>query len=188
MEYREAVQEAKKLGINTHGKKKDELERLISESVKEPALKVTDEQKQQAKEARTERRSRRGGALLGKGEMKLNREEFQRKGYHRRWFKDEGGRLDAAYAADYDYVLDKEGKKRTIRSGTNRDGSLRTLYLMEKREDWYKEDQLKKRESDLQKEQLLRDGKVTGSEFAGAAKDLDMYDGKININNSVIKQ
>jgi len=185
MEYRELVQEAKKMGIKSHGKKKDELESLVLGSA-ESALAPTDEQKQAAKEARTERRSRRGGALLGKGEAKLNRPEFQRKGYHRRWFRDEGGRVSSAYGNDWDKV---ESVKPIV-SGTNRDGSIRRMVLMEKRLDWYNEDQLKKREADIRKEKFLKEGKVDDAQYTRASQDLAMYTPTegVNINSSIIKK
>jgi hypothetical protein len=146
---------------------------------------ASSERKQQAKESRTSGRARRGGALLGKGEAKLNRPELIRKGYKRRWFKDEGGRIQAAIGNDWDKVEDVE----RVRSGTNRDGSPRWMILMEKREDWYREDQLKKREKDIQKETLLKQGKVVGGEYQQAARDLSIYTPSegVTIKNDVIK-
>lgn len=191
MEYRELKQEAKKLGIPTYGKKKEQIEEELDQHVSGGALSAPiEEQKKEAKEARTERRSRRGGALLGKGEYKLNRKEYLREGFHRRWFKDEGGRLSSAEGNDYDFVLNKSGQHITVRSGTNRDGSLRTLHLMEKRLDWYNEDQLAKRETDRAKEGLLKEGKIADASFNAAARDLTMYQPKegVAITNSIIKK
>ena len=201
MDYNEVRKQAGELGIKTHGKKQVEIEKLIAEKAEAPAL--TEEAKQEAKEARTGGRARRGGALLGKGEMKYNRPEYLRKGYQRRFFTDEPQRLDAAYANDWDYVL-KNGKKVALRDKTNKDGSLRTMHLMEKREDWYKEDQFKKREQDRKNDQLLRDGKApeggagmakartqwaetADEEMRGAAPMQGLVGDKIEVN-SLIKQ
>ena len=164
MDYNELRKKASELGIKTHGKKRDEIEELVNGGA--PAL--TEEVKQEAKQARTGRRARRGGALLGKGEYKLNRPELLRKGFKRHWFKDEPGRLSAAEANDWDYVKEN-GKQKTLRNGTNQNGTLRTMYLMEKHEDWNRADQLKKREQDRKNEQLLRDGKEIGNS-AGMAQ------------------
>ena len=199
MDYNEVRKKAGELGIKTYGKKQDEIEKLIAETTDEVVehtntSALTDEAKQEAKEARTGRRARRGGSLLGKGEMKFNRPEYQRKGYQRRFFKNELGRLDAAYGNDWDYVL-KNGQKVALRDGTNKDGSLRTMYLMEKHEDWYKKDQFKKREQDRKNDQLLREGKVTatggehGANATQAQAGVAMYEpsGGIQVN-SLIKQ
>ena len=197
MDYNEVRKQAGDLKIKTYGLKQAEIEKLIAEKtegVAEVAPALTEEAKQEAKEARTGRRSRRGGAVLGKGEMKFNRPEYQRKGYQRRFFKNEPGRVDAAYENDWDYVL-KAGKKVALRDGTNKDGSLRTMYLMEKHEDWYKADQIKKRAQDRKNDQLLRDGKVTaaggenGSNAAQAQAGVRTYEptGGIEVN-SLIKQ
>lgn len=153
--FKELQERAKSRGINIFHKTGAELEKLLAETT----VGALSEKQVEAKEARTGRRKRRGGALLGKGEAKLNRPEYLRKGFKRHWFKDEPGRLDAAVANDWDYVL-ANGQKKTLRNGTNRDGGLRTMYLMEKHEDWYKEDQLKKREQDRKNEALLRSGKA----------------------------
>lgn len=207
MDYVELRAKAKELGIPTYGLKKNEIESLVKATIARkkdevetqpvaeaapaevaPALEIAPERLEQAKQARIEGRSRRGGATLGKDEMKLDRPEYRREGFNRRWFKDEGGRLSSAYANDYDYVLDAAGKKISQRSGTNRDGSARYLFLMEKRLDWHKEDQLKKRKTDIDKEQLLKKGLVAGSDFNTASQGLDMYQPSegVRINNSVI--
>ena len=192
----ELRQAAKAKGINSLGKTKIELEQLLETPEVKAVLDIqpSKEQKQEAKEARMEGRARRGGAILGKGEAKLDRPEYVRKGFKRHWFKDEGGRLNAAYANDWDYVLDEKTKeKKTYTSGTNKDGRVRVLYLMEKRMDWYKEDQLKKHEQDRKNHKLLTEGKLTGSQYgadaANASNNVPMYSpqGGIQIN-SVIKQ
>jgi len=174
-EFRAVQAQAKALGISSHQKSGETLQEEIAAKQASQAPHtavlgaVIDTRKQEAKDARMEGRARRGGAILGKGEMKLNRPEYERAGYHRRWFRDEGGRLDGAYANDYDYVEKNDGSKTTIRSGTNADGSIRTLYLMEKRLDWHKEDQWKKREGDRKSDKLLRAGKYAGGKHGGAA-------------------
>ena len=152
----ELRRQAKARGIKSFQKSGEELEKLLAET---PVVGALSEKQVEAKAARTGRRKRRGGALLGKGEYKLNRPEYLRKGFKRHWFKDEPGRLDAAHLNDWDHVM-VGGQKKTLRNGTNRDGSLRTMYLMEKHEDWYREDQLKKREQDRRNEELLRIGKA----------------------------
>lgn len=189
--FKELQERAKTRGINVFHKTGAELEKLLAET---PVTGALSSQQQEAKEARTGRRKRRGGALLGKGEFKLNRPEYMRKGFKRHWFKDEPGRLDAAVANDWDYV-EVNGQKKTLRNGTNRDGGLRTMYLMEKHEDWYKEDQLKKREQDRRNEHILRDGKVTaaggkhGTDATQAMAGVAMYEptGGVQVN-SIIKQ
>lgn len=165
MNYNELRKKAGELGIKTHGKKTEELERLIAEASEVGVLSAPTEalspQQQEAKSARMSGRKRRGGSILGKGEMKLNRPEYKRKGFASRFFTNEPGRLQAAYDNDWDYVL-KDGEKVVVRSGTNKDGSLRNMHLMEKRDEWYKEDQFKKREQDRRNEKLLRSGQASG--------------------------
>ena len=126
--------------------------------------------------------------------MKLNRPEYRRKGFASRFFTDEPGRLNGAYENDWDFVL-KDGEKVVVRSGTNKDGSLRNMHLMEKREDWHKADQLKKREQDRRNERILVDGKITaaggkhGVDATQAMAGVAMYEptGGIQVN-SIIKQ
>ena len=193
MDYQEARKTAGELGIKTHGKKKEEIEQLIEAKNGETSVSALgDERKQEAKEARMGQRKRRGGALLGSGEPKLNRPELRRKGYQRRWFKNEPGRLDGAYANDWDFVK-KDEQKVTLRDGTNKDGSLRTMFLMEKRADWYKEDQFKKREQDRKNEKLLLDGNMTAAGGAENAQAASQAMAGIQLTggttiNSVIKQ
>ena len=198
MNFKELRERAKAKGINTFQKTGAELEKLLADDLGVGALGAQTEtlspQQQEAKESRTSGRKRRGGAVLGKGEYKLNRPEYERKGYQRRWFTNEPGRLSAAYENDWDYV-EKGGQKVTLRDSTNKDGTLRTMYLMEKRADWYKEDQLKKREQDRKNERILMDGKVTaaggkhGDNATQAMGGVTMYEPEGGIQvNTMIKQ
>lgn len=193
MDYTELRKKAGELGIRTHGKKAIEIEQLIEAEERDtPVSALGDERKQEAKEARMGQRKRRGGALLGRGEAKLNRPELKRKGYKRHWFKNEAGRLQAAYANDWDYVL-VDGRKMTQISGTNKDGTIRTMHLMEKHEDWYKKDQLKKREQDRKNEELLRSGDITSAGGAEHSQATNQAMAGIQLTgettiNSLIKQ
>lgn len=100
-----------------------------------------------SRQEKAERRQRRGGALLGVDEKKLDRPEYVRGGYQRRWMNDKNGRLDNAYNNDYDFVL-KDGEKIKKRVGSKDNGEDLYAFLMEKPVDWYQDDQQKKLERD----------------------------------------
>ena len=85
------------------------------------------------------KRERRARAPLGGMRMRLEVEK--REGYHRHWFNDEPGRVDAAWNNDYEYVMTEDGEKKKELVGTDRNGKPLYAYLMEKPEDWHQEDQ-----------------------------------------------
>lgn len=64
-----------------------------------------------------------------------------REGYHRHWFNDEPGRIEAAAEAGYEHVRDerKGGNVQTV-VGTARGGGALIAFLMEIPEEWYRED------------------------------------------------
>lgn len=106
-----------------------------------------------AREPRTEtrRRERRQRRLLGGFEAQMT--TTQRPGFVRRWVNDVPGRLAAFQEAGYEFVTedgaadknsDIGGSRQSINVGTNKDGSPMRAYLMEQREDYYREDQADK--------------------------------------------
>lgn len=101
---------------------------------------------QLSRQAKQERRERRGGNLLGSDEKKLDRPEYAKAGFHRHWINDKSGRLQAAYDNDYDYVL-RDGEKIKKRVGAKENGDDLYAFLMEKPIDWYQDDQRAKLEA-----------------------------------------
>lgn len=64
-----------------------------------------------------------------------------REGYHRHWFNDVGDRVVRAKEAGYSHVDGHDGKPVSRVTGSLRDGSPQHSFLMEIREEWYREDQ-----------------------------------------------
>ena len=90
-----------------------------------------------------------------------------RPGFARRWVNDEGNNLAARYGDDWDHVEDPDSKdeaadgKRIRRAvGTQRNGEPQYAYLMEKHEDWYKEDQAEKQRVIDKTEAAIKRGAV----------------------------
>lgn len=123
-----------------------------------------------SRQEKTERRQRRSGTLLGTNEKKLDREEFRKAGFQRRWMNDKDGRLDSAYNNDYDFVLNSTGEKIKRRVGSKDNGDDLFAFLMEKPIDWYKDDQ---------KAKLARDSRTQAINnkraIANASKDVKIY-------------
>lgn len=87
-----------------------------------------------------------------------------RPGYHRHWFNETPGRLEAAVAAGYTYVLDKEGKKVKRVVGVDNAGAPQQAYLLEIPDEWYKEDMQRTLDPVQEMENAIREGKgVSGN-------------------------
>ncbi len=103
---------------------------------------------------------------LGSRQPKLGAPE--RKGYVRRFVNDVGGRLQDAKAGGYQFVEDETtvegaesdglGNRVTRVVGTKESGAPLNAYLMEIKEDWYKEDQAVKQAEIDETEESLRRG------------------------------
>lgn len=129
---------------------------------------------------KAERRSRRGGALLGTDEKKLDRPEYTRDGYQRRWINDVGERPYLAYQNDYDYV-ERDGQKLKKRVGSKQNGDDLYAFLMEKPSDWYQEDQKKKLDRDSRAQALKNKATI-----AKVSKDVQIY--RPEGNNSALAE
>jgi hypothetical protein len=114
------------------------------------------------KAKRTER------TILGGMKQKLNAPE--RKGFHRRWFNDNGTRIHDAQSAGYEFVTDDQGKTTSDSTstrimqvvGTKEDGSPLHAYLMEKPQKFYDQDQaIKQKEVDVV-DDAIRKGGIAG--------------------------
>lgn len=106
------------------------------------------------------------------GGLRTKLQAPERKGYVRRWFNDEPGRLSDAEAAGYEFVsepvqagdpdvtnvLDPGSR---ISKTVSREG--RKAYLMEIREDWYNEDQAAKEARLKETDDAIRKGSLQGS-------------------------
>lgn len=165
-EINELKAQAKEMGLEVSNKTtKAELKNMLS-----------------SRQEKAKKRERRGGAVIGGNSAKLNRPEYQREGYKRRWFNYEQGRLDAAYNNDYDFVLNSKGEKIKERVWSKEDGSDLYAYLMEKPVDWYEEDQRKKQSIVDQKEKAIKEGNTPGTE--DAMTGVTQYQPKEGINIS----
>jgi hypothetical protein len=85
-----------------------------------------------------------------------------RTGFHRHWFNEEPGRIDAALAAGYTHVEDKEGRKVQRIVGVNTAGGPLNAYLMEIPEEWYQEDMAEQQRLVDEKDAAIREGSVGG--------------------------
>lgn len=117
----------------------------------------------QQREQRRDRRRKAGPS----GELRRRLAAPARPGFERRWVNDEGNNLSARHADDWDHVEDPDSKdeaadgKRIRRAvGTQRNGQPLFAYLMEKHEDWYKDDQGDKQKSIQATEDAIRRGRV----------------------------
>ena len=126
---------------------------------------AADEAREQTRERPQTERAQR--VPLGSARQKLL--AGTRPGYVRHWFNDVGGRIPAALQAGYEFVR-KDGEATTTDMGeaisqvvgTKEGGGGLTAYLMEIREDWYREDQAKKQEAVDAVEATIRRGELIG--------------------------
>ena len=86
----------------------------------------------------------------------------EREGFHRHWFSDKPGRIDAAVAAGYTHVIDKEGKRVARPVGVNDAGGAQIGFLMEIPEDWYQEDMERQFAENNKMEEAIKTGSVAG--------------------------
>lgn len=166
MNYRELQAEAKRLGINSHGKKQDELARLVEHAASmsdEPETPVHPhiqhvgditgnsgtvvEPSAMRGDRPTERPdpSPRGRIPLGTPRQKLTYPS--REGYVRRWLNDQRNRIHDAELAGYQFVEEEQDGRQVKVSrlvGSKEDGSPMMAYLMEIRQEFYDADQAEK--------------------------------------------
>lgn len=86
-----------------------------------------------------------------------------RPGFHRHWFNDDPGRIDAALAAGYTHVLDKKGENVHKVVGVNTAGGPLEGYLMELPEEWYQEDMARQHAETEKIQDAIKRGAVAGS-------------------------
>lgn len=87
-----------------------------------------------------------------------------RPGYHRRWFNDDGRRVDAAKAAGYTFVNDpRTGEPTKSVVGVAKSGGGQAAYLMEIPIEFFNEDQSAKDEKLRQFDQDIRRGAGPGT-------------------------
>lgn len=102
---------------------------------------------------------------LGSHRQKLTTD--QRPGFVRRWINDRGGRILQAQQGGWHFVAKNGAKAQTSDAGegisqivgTKEGGEPLRAYLMEIREDWYKEDQAAKQKRTDEIESQIRRGK-----------------------------
>lgn len=91
-----------------------------------------------------------------------------REGYVRRWFNDSPGRLQAAQEAGYEFVKDNQSRdqdsRRKERAGTREEGGVLHCYLMEIKEEFYREDQALKAVEIDKVDAAINRGSLTGAE------------------------
>jgi len=116
---------------------------------------------------------------IGVRRQRLGAEE--RRGFHRHWFNDSPGRIDAAKAGGYEHVTDENGEPRRARVGVAPDGEVQMGYLMEIPQKFYDEDQRAKHKSVDEFEDALKRG-------APALEGQGQADGKLYAKHSSIKQ
>ena len=122
-----------------------------------------------------------GGPRLKLQLSPQDRKRFDKRGMVPRWFNDEGGRLERAKGAGYDFVkpvhsgslgqgaLHGDGKD--AESGVrvslivNKGDPIVRAYLMEIKEEFYKEDQLAKEAVNMQVDEALAVGGEGGEQL-----------------------
>lgn len=131
--------QAKALGINSFGMKKDALAAAIAaKSSDSPAREET--RPETRDDAPRQRRT-----PLGTARQKLSYPP--RPGYVRRWFNDTMNRIHDATQAGYEHVEEDADGRRVKLSrlvGTKEDGTPMAAYLMEIRQEFYEEDHAEK--------------------------------------------
>lgn len=86
-----------------------------------------------------------------------------RAGFHRHWFNNSPGRIDAALAAGYTHVEDKDGRKVQRVVGVSEGGDGLLGFLMEIPLDWYQED-MARQQTELDKtDSAIKSGAVAGT-------------------------
>ena len=108
-----------------------------------------------------DRPSRSERVPLGTMRLKLATED--RPGFVRRWFNEEGGRIQQAKAAGYTFVKDEKGLPRKTIVGTAKIGGGLTAYLMEVPEEYYLEDMAAKDSVARQFDKDIRRGAGPGT-------------------------
>jgi len=94
-----------------------------------------------------------------------------RKGYHRHWINDVGGRIANAIEGGYEHVMRKDvsvsgeaqqgqGTKVSQIVGTKEEGGPLYAYLMEIKQEWYDEDQREKQKPVDETEKAIREGSL----------------------------
>lgn len=103
---------------------------------------------------------------LGAAQPKLG--ASQRPGYVRRWINDDRQRLQLAQSAGYEFVLSDpnakssdDGNKISQIVGSKDGGGGLRAYLMEIREEWYREDQAVKTQKIKATENMIKRGELT---------------------------
>lgn len=86
-----------------------------------------------------------------------------RQGFHRHWFNDLPGRIDAALEAGYTHVEDKDGRKVKRVVGVAPGGGSLDAYLMEIPEEWFQEDMKRQQTVVDQTDDAIRSGAVAGT-------------------------
>lgn len=106
---------------------------------------------------------------LGTPQAKLDFSEYQRPGYQLRVINDKGDRMRRAEVAGWQFVEDKRerdeagrGKRVTLTVGTKEDGAPLWAYLMEIRDEFYKEDQQAKQSAIDESEAAITSGNPAG--------------------------
>ena len=125
-----------------------------------------------------ERPSTRGDTMIGERKKRLllggvsqKLASSARPGYVRRWFNDTGNRLAEAKEAGYEFV-DGDPRARSTDTGSRlsqvvgsqESGQGMRGYLMEKQEDWYREDMAEKQRLGIdERERSIKAGNIEGS-------------------------
>lgn len=82
----------------------------------------------------------------------------QREGYHRHWFNEKPGRLDAALDAGYTFVLDREQKKVSRVVDVAPGGGPLHAWLMEIPQEWFEEDMKRQQKVVDEREDTIKKG------------------------------
>lgn len=141
------------------------------------------EEKQEAKEATSMASLRPETAAarkqrVGLGVPRLKLSAPQKRGKHRRWINDAGGRIQLAQEGGYEFVTqdmaegqvgdpgalgtDNTGAFVSRIVGTNADGSPLTSYLMEINDEFYEADQKEKQKRLDELDEQIRGGNIEG--------------------------
>lgn len=78
------------------------------------------------------------------GQLRQKLDNAERPGFHRHWFNDDKGRIQAALDAGYAHVLDNEGKPMSHIVGNKKEGGALIAYRMEIPLEFWQQDQAEK--------------------------------------------
>lgn len=153
MNYQELKKEASRLGINSFGVPRPELEKQVMEKIgREPDPSTPEDSSEPPARGRSNTQDRASRVPLSGKRMKLTVEDRDQNYKYRFVQDDKMGRIDDFKNAGYELVKKKDGTYDSRVTGTHKDGSPRYDFLMRQKKEYYEEDQRAKEAAIKEKE------------------------------------